>query len=62
MITLSSQRLVGQRLVGASQAVQTLTGDSQAGETRGERSKRVNHAIKHGNLAFAACTIRLKML
>jgi hypothetical protein len=45
MITLSGQRFVGQRLVGDSQAVQTLTGVSHAGETRGERSERVDHAM-----------------
>jgi hypothetical protein len=47
MITLS-----GQRFVGAS----------QAGETRGERSERVNHAIKQGVRPFSACTVRMKMV
>jgi hypothetical protein len=36
--------LSGQRFVGAS----------QAGETRGERSERVNHAIKHNATRLAA--------
>jgi hypothetical protein len=49
---LSMIALSGQRFVGAS----------QAGETRGERSKRVNHAIKQRERAFAACTGRLHML
>jgi hypothetical protein len=47
MITLSGQRFVGV---------------SQADETRGERSKRVNHAIKQKAGAFSGCTVRLKML
>jgi hypothetical protein len=47
MITLSGQRFVGV---------------SQADETRGERSKRVNHAIKQKTRAFSGCTVRLKML
>jgi hypothetical protein len=38
MIALSSQRFVGV---------------SQADETRGERSERVNHAIKHRDRAFS---------
>jgi hypothetical protein len=41
MITLSGQRFVGV---------------SQADETRGERSKRVNHAFKQRDTAFSTCT------
>jgi hypothetical protein len=47
MITLSGQRFVGV---------------SQADETRGKRSKRVNHAIKQRVRAFSGCTVSLKML
>jgi hypothetical protein len=44
MITLGGQRFVGV---------------SQANETRGERPKRVNHAIKQKDRAFTGCTVSL---
>jgi hypothetical protein len=47
MIMLSSQRFVGV---------------SQAAETPGERSKRVDHAIKQRVRLFSDCTVRLKMI
>jgi hypothetical protein len=46
MIALSGQRFVG---------------GSQADETRGECSKRVNHAIKQRERAFVPGTVRVKM-
>jgi hypothetical protein len=47
MITLSGQRFVGV---------------SQADETRGERSNRVDHAIKQSVRVFSGCTDSLKIL
>jgi hypothetical protein len=44
MITVSGQRFVGV---------------SQADEPRGERSRRVNHAIKQRDRAFSTCTVTL---
>jgi hypothetical protein len=39
---------------------QRFVGVSQADETRGERPKRVNHAIKQGPRAFSTCIVRVK--
>jgi hypothetical protein len=47
MIALSGQRFVGV---------------SQVHETRGERSQRVNHAIKQKIRAFSPCAVRVKLL
>jgi hypothetical protein len=62
MIALSGRRFAGQRLVGDSQAVQTLTGASQDGETRGKCSRRVNRVIKQRVGPFSAGTVSLKMV
>jgi hypothetical protein len=41
---------------------QRFVGVSQTDETRGERSKRVNHAIKQRDRAFSTCAVRVKTL
>jgi hypothetical protein len=41
---------------------QRFVGVSQTDETRGERPKRVNHAIKQRDRAFSTCAVRVKTL
>jgi hypothetical protein len=62
MIALSGQRFVGAPRDRLAHAKRVRSLASQAGETRVERSERVNHAIKQGARAFSPCTVMVKML
>jgi len=54
------QHFATSRFASLAGANETLA--SQAGETRGECSKRANHAIKQGDRPILAFTVRLKLV